>query len=226
MRKLILLLLIAASTHVAAQKSEFKYDPNSPESLAIKAKYAEYEREAQVLNIDSLVKELERLDASKRSRIALSKPEDAFAAAFTTTDEDMRAISYATVLQKRGENGDPFASFYSGVREWDLCLRLQRSNTSENWAMPIKECWQRVMPALKRASDGQIAPASFNIGRLYENGFGVTPSKFVAAEWYVKAAEQYNKIKSRELALTAVESALNIVPDHPAALRLRKAMLK
>jgi hypothetical protein len=42
----------------------------------------------------------------------------------------------------------------------------------------------------------------------------------------VKAANQYNKQNDRDDALTAVESALNLVPDHPAALRLRKAMLK
>jgi hypothetical protein len=54
----------------------------------------------------------------------------------------------------------------------------------------------------------------------------VTSSKLVASEWYVKSADQYIKQKARDEALTAVESALNLVPDHPAALRLRKVMLK
>ena len=147
------------------------------------------------------------------------------AAAFGLTDDDMRAISYATVLQKRGEGGDPYASFFYAVRQWDFCSQLQRQ-TGDSWAKQAKECWQNVMPAFKRASDARIADATFNIARLYENGFGVTPSKLAAAEWYVKSADQYNKEKSRDEALTAVESALNLVPDHPAALRLRKAMLK
>ena len=82
------------------------------------------------------------------------------------------------------------------------------------------------MPAFKRASDAQIAAATFNIARLYQNGFGVTQSKLVAAEWFVKSADQYNKEKARDEALTALESALNLAPDLPAALRLRKAMLK
>ena len=82
------------------------------------------------------------------------------------------------------------------------------------------------MPAFKRASDAKIADATFNIAKLYESGFGVSPSKLAAAEWYVKSADQYNKDKSREEALTSLERALDLVPDHPAALRLRKAMLK
>ena len=144
---------------------------------------------------------------------------------FFTTDDDMKAISYSTVLQKRGENGDPYASFSHGVREWALCSQMQRQQ-AETWVRPARECWQRVMPAFKRASDAQIAHATFNIARLYENGFCVAASKLAAAEWYVKSADQYSKGNSREDALIPVERALKLVPDHPAALRLRKAMLK
>ncbi len=225
MKTLLLTLLIAASAQAADQKPEFKYDPNSPEALAAKAKYEGYERDGKALQTTDLYRELGRLDAAKKSRIALAKPEDVMAAAFILTDEDMRAISYATVLQKRGEGGDPYASFFYAVRKWDFCLQLQRQS-GDSWVGQAKECWQNVMPALKKASDARIADATFNIARLYENGFGVTPSKLAAAEWYVKSADQYNKEKSRDEALTSVESALNLVPDHPAALRLRKAMLK
>lgn len=147
------------------------------------------------------------------------------AAALAVTDDDMRAISYATVLQKRGEGGDPYASFFHALRDWDFCLQLQRQ-TGDVWVKQARECWQRVMPAFKRAAEAQIADAAFNIARLYENGLGVTPSKLAASEWYVKSAELYNQEKSRDEALTAVESALNLVPDHPAALRLRNTMLK
>jgi tetratricopeptide (TPR) repeat protein len=224
MKKLLITLMVAASAH-AGEKPEFKYDPNSPEALAAKAKYASYERDGQALQTRELYKELGRLDAAQKSRIALAKPEEILGAAFAMTDDDMRAISYATVLQKRGESGDPYASFFYAVREWDFCLRMQQQ-TGDVWVKQASECWRNVMPAFKRASDGQMADATFNIARLYQNGFGVTPSKLVAAEWYVKAANQYTKQNDRDDALTAVESALNLVPDHPAALRLRKAMLK
>lgn len=226
MKILLLSILFAASAWAVDKVPEFKFDPNSPAALAAKAKYEGYDRDGQALRTADLYKELGRLDAAQKFRIALAiKPEEVMAAAFHLTDDDMRSISYATVLRKRGEGGDPYASFFYAVRQWDFCLQLQRQ-TGDGSAKQAKECWQNVMPAFKRAADAQIADAAFNIARLYENGFGVPPSKLVAAEWYVKSAEKYNMEKSRDEALTAVESALNLVADHPAALRLRKAMLK
>ncbi len=226
LKALLLTLLVAVSAQAADQNSGFKYDPNSPEALAVKAKYEGYARDGEALRTYDLHNELSRLDAVNNSRKAMAtKPEDAFAAMFGITDDDMRAVSYGSVLQKRGESGDPYASFYYAAREWDMCLQFQQ-RSGDNWSKLAKGCWQRVMPMFKRASNAQIAAATFNIARLYENGFGVMPSKLVAAEWYVKSADQYNKEMARDDALTALESALNLVPDHPAAIRLRKAMLK
>jgi TPR repeat protein len=221
---LIAMLMIAALA--SAQPAPPVYDPNSTAALEAKAKYDAYNRDGQGLRTAELSAELERLNAAKKSRMALlTKPEEILAAAFKMTDDDMRAVSYATVLKKRSDNGDPDSSFFYGVHQWDFCSQLQRQQ-GEMWAKQASECWQGLLPAFKRASDAQIANASFNIGKLYENGFGVSPSKLVAAEWYVKAAVQYNKGKLRDEALTAVERAVDLVPDHPAARRLRKAMLK
>lgn len=61
---------------------------------------------------------------------------------------------------------------------------------------------------------------------MYEAGLGVSPSKLVATEWFVKAADQYNKEGARDEALSALESALAHSPDHPAALRLKRDMIK
>lgn len=222
MKRLLLIMMMAMTSLAAAESAPPTYDPNSPAALEAKAKYDSYNRDGQALQTKDLFTELERLHAEKKSRMALlTKPEELLSAVFTTTDDDMRSISYATVLQKRSESGDPYASFFYGVHQWDFCLQLQRQQSDIS-----AKCWQEVLPAFKRASDAQIADASFNIGKLYENGFGVLSSKLVAAEWYVKSAGQYNKAKSRDEALTAVERAVDLVPDHPAALRLRKSMLK
>ena len=220
----LLSLLVAVSVHAADPNPDFKYDPNSPTALAFRAKQLSYERDGQALPTYELYKELVRLDAVERSRVALVKPEDFFST-LKTTDDGWRAIAYGTVLRKRGESGDPYASLYYGVRNWDICLRLQR-NSSDVLLRMTKECWQDLAPAFKRASDAQIAAATFNIARMYENGFGVIPSKLVAAEWYLRSADQYNKQEARDDALTALELALILVPDHPGALRLRKEMLK
>ena len=217
---LLLTMLVAASAYAADPKPDYKYDPNSPAALAAKGEWESYERDGQALRTYGLYTELIRLEAAKKSRSARASE-----SIWVFTDDDMRASAYGTVLQKRGESGDPYASFYYAVNEWHLCSRFQQEG-GDNSAKIAKACWERVMPAFKRASDAQIAAATFNIARLYQNGFGVTQSKLVAAEWFVKSADHYNKEKARDEALTALESALNLVPDLPAALRLRKAMLK
>jgi tetratricopeptide (TPR) repeat protein len=225
MKLLLLSFLIACSAYAAEPKPEFKYDPNSPEALASKAKNEGYEREGQALQTYDLYKELLRLDAARKFRMSMATQTEVLLAMLTITDDDMRSWTYVSMLKKRGESGDAYASFYYAVREWDSCSRYGQEQGDALNKM-AKECWQGLMPAFKRASDAQIAAASFNIGRLYEHGFGVTPSKLVAAEWYVKSADQHNKFKDRDNALTALESALNLVPDHPAGLRMRRAMLK
>ncbi len=115
MKTLLLTLLVAASAYAAAPTPEFKYDPNSPSALAAKAEREGYERDGQALRTYDLYNELVRLDAARKSRRAMAKPEDFSANLFTSTDDDIRASAYQTVLQKRGENGDPYASFYYAV---------------------------------------------------------------------------------------------------------------
>ena len=221
MKLLLAGLLITAS--VGAE--EFKFDPNSPEARAAQAKYAAFEQEALSLQTFELFKELTRIDAAREARIAMLKPEDAVKSMFVQTDDDMKSVSFAAVLGKRSESGEVAASFYNGVHQWPYCNMWLRQNTSQADKLAT-ECWQKVMAGFKRASAANIGDASSNIARMYANGFGVTASKFVAAEWYVKAADQYSLRKDRDEALTAVEAALNLVPDHPGALRLRRAMVK
>lgn len=225
MRRLLFAVAMAITFVHAAEPALPAYDADSPAALEAQAKYASYARDGEALRSSDLYKELARLDGVKKSRMALAKPDELASFWFPTTDDDMRTISYSGVLQTRGERGDPTASFFVGVREWDTCAQFQRQ-PGDGLSKMAKECWQRVMPAFKRASDAQIADASFNIARLYESGLGVSASKLAAAEWYVNSAGQYSKEKSREEALTSIERALDLVPDHPAALRLRKAMLK
>lgn len=230
MQKHIFIIMMLTASFTRADPAQVAYDADSPAALEARAqaqmKYDRFGKEGRALLTKDIDSQLTRLDMEKKGRIALAtKPSEVFAAAFVTTDDDMRAISYSTVLKERSDSGDPVASFYFGARQWNMCLQMEKQQ-SDIWAKQAKECWQEVLPAFKRASDAQIGDASFNIGKLYENGFGVMPSKLVAAEWYVKSANQYNKKKDRDEALTSVERALYLVPDHPAALRLKKLMLK
>jgi TPR repeat protein len=233
-KALLLALLVATSAHAADDsKPAYKYDPNSPAALEAKAKVDGYKSDALALSTHDLNKELDRLDAVNKSAkakelVSLKPEERLFVAAFglTWTDDDSRASTYNLVLKKRGEDGDPYASLYWAVREWSsICLMWQKQ-TDTNYTKLQTECWQSLVPMFKKASDAGIPSASFNIATLYKFGYGVTPSKLVAADWYIRATEQSIKLNDRHAALTALEGALDLVPDHPAALRLRKVMLK
>jgi len=129
-------------------------------------------------------------------------------------------------LSSRRDKGEVAASFYLGVRGWKWCQALQKRDTGQFANKEAADCWSRILDSFKVASAAQVPAATFNIARMYEHGFGVIASKYAAADWYFKSANQYKKAGSRDQALTSLKAALTVVPDHPAALRLRKVMLK
>lgn len=219
MKNLLLALPILATTVQAAEPVQSAEE--------VKAKVATFQAEARGLDTFALYKEMRRLEASRDARIALMKPEEAAAMVFNFNDEDLKLAHYVGEMSKRSEGGEVPASFYDGAYQWRWCAMWQDQKGSQAQKLAT-ECWQKAMAAFKRAANANInwGDASSNVATMYAKGLGVSPSKLAAAEWYVKAAEQYTNDRKREPALTAIEDALNLVPDHPAALRLRKAMLK
>jgi hypothetical protein len=219
--KRILTALLASLT---ALQVIGQVDLDTPEMRAGRAKYEAMrqaaEIEAEKISSVEVYKELERLDTARASRIARNPDSWIFG-----TDEDQRDYGFSAVLNRRRDNGEVAASFYFGIRNWKYCQAL-RSLYKDQMANRAADCWSKSLESFRVASAGQVPEAAFNIARMYENGFGVIASKYVAADWYVKSAEQYNKADSRDEALTSLEAALAAVPDHPAALRLRKIMLK
>ena len=72
-----------------------------------------------------------------------------------------------------------------------------------------------------------ISPASMSLlGEMYRDGIGARPSRYLAADWFVKSAKQRNANGDREGAIRALEEAFNVVPEYPAAIELRASMLK
>jgi TPR repeat protein len=178
-----------------------------------------YEAEASKMTSLEISKELE-----KQRAIQVVKNTDG-AKLFAMDEDTFKGTGYAMALEKRKKSNEPEGAFYYGNHNWHLCSGLQRLDKGQ-LGDTVKKCWLDSFESFKIASNAQLAPASFNIARMYENGYGVMQSKLVASEWFVKAAEQFIKSNARDEALTAIEAALNLTPDHPAALRLRKSMLK
>lgn len=177
-----------------------------------------YEDQASSLTSVAIFDALE-----SQSRLQVLKPID-LAKVFSLDEDSYRSIGYATALEKRKNNKDPYGAFFYGAYKWNSCTKVE--NASSSHADDVKRCWLEVFDSFKIASDAKLPDASMNIAKMFERGAGVMTSKFAAADWYVKAADQYNTQKSRDEALAAVEAALIAVPDHPAALRRKKAMLK
>lgn len=176
-----------------------------------------YEDEASKLSTTDVFKEIQR-----RLAIQDAKPKGSSLLEFN--EDTYKTVGYVSELAKRRSRNEPLAAFYHGLYNWRVCAGLAVGLGQQNSA--VQACWQESLASYKIASNASIAPASFNIGRMYENGLGVTTSKFAAAEWYVKAANQYNELQVRDEALTSLEAALKAVPDHPAALRMKNVLLK
>jgi|GEM_PF-2316557 len=179
-----------------------------------------YEREAGTLSPAEVYKELERQRAIQRVKNQSGQN-------IWAMDEDsFKSVGYAVSLEKRAKTQDPAASFYFGLHNSAICAGFRAADKTQQYGQMHRDCWVKTLDSFKVASAARIAAASANVGRMYEAGLGVNPSKLVAAEWFVKAADQYNKDGARDEALTVLESALTLAPDHPAALRLKRDMIK
>lgn len=215
--------ILCTALQALAQPDTYTYT-DTPEAQAARAKYEAMrnaaQQEAEKMSTVDVYNELQRLDAARASRIALN-PETWF----STSDDDQRGFGFSTVLSDRRDKGDAAASFYFGIRNWKDCQFLQKIDKSQ-LSNQVTDCWKKSLDSFKVASTAGNPAATFNIARMYENGFGVIASKYAAADWYVKSSEQYNKANLRDEALTSLEAALTMVSDYPAALRLRKVMLK
>jgi len=135
-----------------------------------------------------------------------------------------KIAGYALALEEKSEAKDPEAAFYFAIYNGKICRALQKMDKGQP-SEGTRKCWSKSLENFKIASKANSPAASYNIAKMYEEGYGVLASKLAAAEWYTKAANQFMKSNSREDALASIEAALNAQPDFPSALRLRKILL-
>lgn len=137
--------------------------------------------------------------------------------------------SYMQELMTRAKARQPSAMFNFGWYRYQLCGSMKQQGTDVSNA-PM--CAQ-ALDDLKSVAENPkisilfIAPASMSmLGEMCRDGIGTKPSRYLAADWFVKSAKQRNANGDREGAIRAMEDALNAVPEHPAAMELRATLLK
>ncbi|WP_316674915.1 hypothetical protein [uncultured Tolumonas sp.] len=211
-RSLLASVLIGLTCNVSAQGL-----PPTQLAETATARMEHYKQEALKLAAPQVFDEIERL----RTIIALKNRGSAIPD--LTDDDTLKAGGYASALEAKRNAKEPYGAYYWGRHNSRICSVLE---TNKSTGDAGQRCWVETFESFKIASDGGIPRSSFNIGLMYENGWGVNKSKYIAAEWYIKAAEKYMIDGFREGALEAMEAALRVAPEHPAALRLKARLLK
>jgi hypothetical protein len=137
--------------------------------------------------------------------------------------------SYSKELMNRVEARQPSALFKWGWYRYQLC-GIGKKQGIDVSSSPM--CAQ-ALGDLKAVAENTnirtlyISPASMSmLGEMHRDGIGARPSRYLAADWFVRSARQRNANGDREGAIRALEEAFNVVPDHPAAIELRGSLLK
>lgn len=220
MHRYISLFLIA----VGLMQSAFGQNNSTSESQGLNSAKSwdneinKYRDEGEKFSSYELAQKVSALKANERLR---RKPN---ASVFSNDahPDQLKAIGYLDVLHKRRIAGESEAAFQYGIHELAICSAILKYGGEQT--TPI--VCEKALDSLKLAANSSDPRAMRVVAVIYEEGLGVSPSSYLAADWYIKAARQYEKQGQREGALENLELALKAVPDHPAGLKLKSKLLR
>lgn len=215
----VLLCVLVTKNIAHASTGDTNTQASADAAKAIK-QISAYQDEASKLSAAAVFSQLEILISLRRSK------QQSGSSPFALDDDLIKSVGYASDLEARRKDGNPEGAYYHGVYNLRICGGLELGDTEGNFTHTVRECFIESLDSFKIASAARMGSASFSIGRMYEKGWGVLPSKLAAADWFTKAAQQFSESSSREQALTSIEAALTVAPDHPEALRLKNRLVK
>ena len=137
--------------------------------------------------------------------------------------------SYLQEIMDRAKAGQPSAMFHWGWYNFGFCSFGKKQGVDVSSAQMCVQAFDHLKAVAKnpKISISYIAPAAMSmLGEMYRDGIGAEPSRYLAAEWFVKSAKQRSVNGDREGAIRAMEDALNVVPDYPAAIEFRTLILE
>ena len=133
-------------------------------------------------------------------------------------------------LQSKASAGNVDAVIWKYVFVIDVCNMMLKHGLTD---VDSKPACAEAFGAIKQLLENKNAITNWRaagvmelMGDMYKKGIGTKKSTYNAADWYIKAAYQNHKNQYREGALRSMEQALELVPDHPAGLKLREVLVK
>lgn len=136
-------------------------------------------------------------------------------------DDVAKGVALVNLLEERKEKGDAEATYQYAVTQLSICERMLSPRSS----FTPKTC-EVVEENLRKVAKQNDQRAMIILGSMYEQGVWFEKSNFVAAEWFLKAAQQYEKSQDREKMLTYLEKASILSPDSPAVQAYKNKVLK
>ncbi|AIL76271.1 hypothetical protein IX88_14005 [Acinetobacter baumannii] len=131
-------------------------------------------------------------------------------------------------LDARVESGNPSAPLYRGIINFPLCKSANDSGTNTVNADGCKNTFKYfgiTARTPKTIFPHERAIAFSYLGEMYENGIGVEKSNLLAADAFYNAGVLYNKNNNKEKALSNLEKAIHLYPDHKKAKGLIEEIL-
>ena len=150
---------------------------------------------------------------------------------FRHGDAKKRAMleSYLQEIMNRAKSKQPSAMFYYGFYRYQICIMGKKQGLDVSSAPMCTQAFEDIKTFAENEKIKILfmSPSSMSIlGGMYSGGIGTKRSKYLAAEWFIKSAKQWEANGDRENAIRTLEDAMNEVPDYPEAIKLRKKLLK
>lgn len=142
------------------------------------------------------------------------------------TETSQKYAGFILALDEKAKSGEPLAIHYMARVEVQNCA-VKEEAVRQGFAPPSSatECWSKPRSMFEAAYAKGVTASATMLGLMNERGWDGRKSKYLAAEWYMRAASDYAKNNDRTNALRALEWAEEQVADYPGLPQLKQRLL-
>jgi hypothetical protein len=150
----------------------------------------------------------------------LKQTNSAKAREFASNYEELQALAKAR---------QPLALFHYGWFLKQLCVNMKEQGievSSAPTCVTALEHLRTVAEDQRFASDFVGPAAQTFLAEAHRDGIGTRASRYLAADWFTRSAQQRQSNGDRDGAVRAMEEALKLVPDHSPAIKLKSELFQ